>query len=154
MQLVALRDQFFLIGITNRLCPCLKESNWRFVIGGCIRFAYLSANGFLHDSVWEYDCNSNYGCDKYNTAMGYLKPFRHIIQYVSGCIVDSINFLLQDSELDILRKEIKALREENKSNAQAIQSIISPSINLTDDDLIPDDPLHRALYDQAHAHSD
>jgi hypothetical protein len=94
--------------------------------------------------------------------MDYLNPFRNIIQYISACIVDSVNFLLQDSEMDILRKEIKALRESKDTDIKALRKeyeeqlkqMISPSINLTDNDLIPDDPQHRALYDRAHMHFD
>ena len=121
-----------------------------------MRIAYIMAT----DIIWNYDCNLTYGCYEYNTIMSYLLPYKGYIQSLSSCIIEAINLLLQESDVDILRREIQELRTELQqgqtelqqghiSHSLRLQYLESPHICLTvDDDLIPEDHNHRALYNR------
>lgn len=152
MNRIAIRDWLLLTNLVNLICPCLKQSNWRFAIGGIIRMAHVCAIVLMNNSSWEYDCNLTYGCDQYTTMMISLQPYKSLIQHFCSLIVDGINFLCQDSEMDKLRKGTIGL--EQRLNDRLMRLEHSNIAITIDDDFIPEEPNHFELYQRNRMHTD
>jgi hypothetical protein len=149
MNLIAIRNWLLLANLVNLLCPCLKQSNWKLVIGCIIRVVHVSAIILMNNSSWEYDCNLTYGCSQYITMMIAFQPYKSLIQHFCTLIVDGINYLCQDSEMDKLRKQIESLENQMEhkllkqieSQQRQIEALMPPpDIYLNVDDWLTDEP--------------
>ena len=102
-------EYMFLFPIIEHMCPCIKTLWIKVMAGVCLRLVLFIVANMATDAIWDYDCQFDFGCDQYNFIMDTARPFKLIIQFVSGLAVDVFNFLMKESDLDEAKRRIDEL---------------------------------------------
>ncbi len=142
-------NQALLLNVVSKWFPSLTQSRWRFVVGAMMRLTWIAAHTHICDWVAHIECNdTNLLCHIYKSSMEFFKPYGDIFKYTTSLFVDLLNWMDHQTNMEAMEERIvKRISERIEGRLDSIEERIDGiDRQLTNDDVIPEDPYHHALY--------
>ncbi len=142
-------NQALLLNVVSKWFPSLTQSRWRFVVGAMMRLTWIAAHTHICDWVAHIECNdTNLLCHIYKSSMEFFKPYGDIFKYTTSLFVDLLNWMDHQTNMEAMEERIvKRISERIEGRLDSIEERIDGiDRQLTNDDVIPDNPYYQTLY--------
>ncbi len=142
-------NQALLLNVVSKWFPSLTQSRWRFVVGAMMRLTWIAAHTHICDWVAHIECNdTNLLCHIYKSSMEFFKPYGDIFKYTTSLFVDILNWMDHQTNMEAMEERIvKRISERIEGRLDSIEERIDGiDRQLTNDDVIPDNPYYQTLY--------
>ncbi len=144
----------FLFSIVEYLFPSVQHKYKKAAIGALLRIIGFFCTQIISVHMWEYHCNSSFGCEQYNTIRSYMTPYKSIIKYFAQFYLDIINSMMQASDIDIIKQQMNDMKAELNDIRTAVSADHIHAITIPDDYIHEQPPSQRVVRPRIDIHEE